>query len=215
MGIRCPFVSLLVVLSTAALADSPSEPLVGYVALPGVDPFPNAPSGDGWGVSVGTDDIPIHLILLEASEGESAQIALSRRNAPKPRLPANGRLIFDMEPRPGGARALTSAVVERVPVLAGKDIAACQIGRTPHVTLNLNNGSQQNEERPQLRLRLSDQAVERLNAVAKKAQALQRLYFVVGDEAIGWMYLTYFKGSPLEVDLGPLNESWLKRICPK
>jgi hypothetical protein len=194
-------------------AGIPAPQFAAFVSVPGEDPFPGAPGGEGWGLFSGPDNVTIHLVLLNLAEGETAAAALSRRNVPAPRLPETLRLLFEVKTAPANRRELTSTVVERAPIFTAADIVRCEVVRTPLVTFDLTAGSTHSASRPGLRLQLTEVARSRLAQLAKKYAESQRLELAFGDEAVAFLYLAHVNRSPLETDLEEVGVAQFRELC--
>jgi hypothetical protein len=201
-------------LLVAALLASDPAPQPGlYQWVDGVDPFPSAPQGEGWGLYSGRTPTLVHLLLLELAPEETVEQALERRKAPAPRLVTTDQLVFEVAVGDGEVRKLTSVVVRRTPLLGVADLAECEVRGTPEVTISARTGEVRAEDRPALKLRWTRHGAQVLAAAAKTASPGARIYLVSGAEALGFFYLATTLPSPADLPIAEAELELARRLC--
>jgi hypothetical protein len=115
-----------------------------YQPAVGVDPYPDAPSAEGWSVRFGSDGRPTHGRLFDdCQRGEEADAAFRAAGPPAPRLPHNALLLFEEVEEsspPPACRTLGTVAVWAQPVLTAADVSGCVVTDLQSVELDLDRG---------------------------------------------------------------------------
>jgi hypothetical protein len=156
-----------------------------YHARPDVDPFPDAPSADGWGFSSGPGSASSHFMLIEVDHDQPAAPAAARHGGPAPRLCDGTRILYEHESVAGNPLPwhVRTVVATAAPVLGPADVASCRIVGRPDVVINLDSNQADSHDWPWVQLTWTPDGVAKVKAaVGSDAQA--RLMLALGDDVV-------------------------------